>query len=386
VKRRFPLIALSLVPIVFVVAGAVIARVGVDRDAYRFLSVFGDALQLMRSHYVEQVDEEHLLSGAFEGMVSGLDGFSAYLTAAERAELERPLPAGSAGVSVLPGGGGVVAVQVWPDSPASEAGLKPGDQIWAIDGEPTRGQALAQVLRRLSGDPGETRGLSVLDGGSFTRREVEIVLSRQSHGGASVTLEPGAVALLTVQDLTRVDAGDLRTDLEYAIREGSALLLIDLRDAVGGTPDDAARFLSLFLDGGPAVTITDRTGGEATKPVPGGDVVWSLPIHVLVNRATAGGAEIVAAALRDRSSAPISGERTYGQGSLQELLRFEDGSGVLLSTRALKSPAGETWNTTGLDPDEPIEQTAEARRGEAPDNQLDQALEWSREAVREAAA
>ena len=105
------------------------ARVGGDRDAYRYLSVFGDALQLMRSHYVEQLADDDLLEGAFEGMVSGLDGFSAYLTSEERVALELPRPVGGTGLVVLPGGGGAVIVKVREGSPAGEAGLKPGDQI-----------------------------------------------------------------------------------------------------------------------------------------------------------------------------------------------------------------------------------------------------------------
>jgi carboxyl-terminal processing protease len=384
--RRLTLLVVSLLIVLFVLAGAVMARVGGERDAYRFLSVFGDALQLMRSHYVEQLADDVLREGAFEGMVSGLDGFSAYLDADERAELERPRPAGGTGLVILPGGGGAVIVKVRAGSPGDESGLKPLDQIWAIDGRPTRGKAFVQILRELAGEPGDVRTLNVLDGGTFARREVEVVLSRAAHAGASVTLEEGGVALLSVNDLSRVKRAEVVEELDYARRKGAGVLLVDLRGLVEGTPQEAARLLSLFVEGGAAVTITDRSGDEETTPIPAGKVAWNLPVRVLVDRATAGGGEIVAAALRDRAGAEISGETTFGNGSLQEVLGFEDGSGVLLSTRSMSSPSGTTWNGSGLEPDERIEQEPGARRGESPDAQLARALDWSRALVEEPAA
>jgi C-terminal processing protease CtpA/Prc len=107
-------------------------------------------------------------------------------------------------------------------------------------------------------------------------------------------------------------------------------------------------------------------------------VAWQGEIRVLTNGATAGAAELVCAVLRERAGAILAGESTYGLGALQELLPLDESVGVLLSTRSMSSPEGESWHGKGLDPENPIDQTPEARRGDEPDRQLDEALDWIR--------
>lgn len=375
--RRLPLVLFSLLLVLFVVVGAGLARVGGDK-AYRYLNVFGDALQLIRSHYVDPVDDDELLAGAFEGMVGGRDGFSAYLNGEEMSELQRPRGEAGTGLVLLPAGGAAMVVAVRPDSPGERAGIKVGDQLWAIDDEPLMQLAYEQVLRRLSGAAGEVRQLRLLDGRTFQRRSAELTLERVGYDPYRLSLEEGGVALLRVSDLALLSLEELGEELAAIEGRGAESLLIDLRSVVGGTPEQAAAFLSLFLDGGPAARLSGRDGSEELVPVPAGAVAWKGDIRILTNGATAGAAELVGAALRERAGALLVGENTFGLGALQELLPLDDSSGVLLSTRSVTTPEGRGWHGKGLEPENAIVQTPEARRGEEPDGQLEAALEWVR--------
>jgi carboxyl-terminal processing protease len=371
-------VIVSLTLVLFVVLGVGLARVGGER-AYRYLNVFGDALQLIRSHYVDPVDDEELLAGAFEGMLAGRDGFSAYLGAEEMREMREPLGEAGTGLVLLPGGGAAVVVAVRAGSPAERAGIKTGDQLWAIDDEPLMQLAHEQVLRRLSGAPGEVRRLRMLDGMTYQRRNQELTLETVSYEAHRLTVEEGAVALLRVQDLAGLSAPELAEDLAGAGDQGATALLLDLRSVVGGTPEQAATFLSLFLDGGAAARLTSRDGRSEIVPVPAGSVAWTGEIRILTNGATAGAAELVSAVLRERSDALLAGESTYGLGALQEILPLDESAGVLLSTLSMSSPGGESWHGTGLEPENPIVQTPEARRGDEADGQLLEALDWVRQ-------
>jgi carboxyl-terminal processing protease len=377
VTRRLPLVLLSLILVLFVVVGAGLARVGGEK-AYRYLNVFGDALQLIRSHYVDPVDDDELLAGAFEGMVGGRDGFSAYLDREEMSELQEPRGEAGTGLVLLPAGGASVVVAVRPDSPAERAGIKVGDQIWAIDDEPLMQLAHEQVLRRLSGAAGEVRRLRMLDGRTFQRRSEELTLERVGFDAFELSVREGGIALLGVADLERISLEDLAEELGAVQSRGAESLLLDLRSVVGGTPEQAASFLSLFLDGGTAARLSSRDGRDELVAVPAGGVAWRGDLRILTNGATAGAAELVGAALRERADALLVGESTYGLGALQELLTLDESAGVLLSTRSMTSPEGLSWHGEGLEPENAIEQTPEARRGDEPDGQLEAALEWVR--------
>jgi carboxyl-terminal processing protease len=181
------------------------------------------------------------------------------------------------------------------------------------------------------------------------------------------------IAVLEIRDLARVDADDLALELDHVRSRGLERLMLDLRNACSANPRDAIPVVELFAVG-PLLRLAERSGViletlEAVREEP----VWSGPVAVLVNGASAGGAEAVAQLLRSERSAKIYGETTYGLGSEPRLFELSDGSALVLSAALWQTRAGQTWNRDGVEPDLIVRGLG--RSEETQGDQLERALE-----------
>lgn len=323
-------------------------------STYRYLRVFEDVWTYTRSHYVEPVNENALLDGAFRGMVGSLDGASAYLPPGEEKILQAPPAPGRPGMETLPAGGGPMIVRVDPGGPAERAGLAVGDQVWKIGGKSARDVAGAwpQAKRRLSGPVGSQLELMVLDGKTFKMREVKVAL--EAPRGPGYLLERrGGVLYLRFYDPEFLDLARLQQELSQRLAQDRQVpLLVDLRGTVGLDRAAMGRLAAVFFPGRTAYKLVARQGSDEVIDAAAGTApTIGRPLFTLVDTTTAGAGEALAALLKERAGALLCGRTTYGLGALPEILPLSRGGSVLLTTREIRTPGGLRWSDKGIEPE-----------------------------------
>lgn len=328
-------------------AGVVTAVVG-SSSADGVIDAAADRIE---ESAAEPVDRAELERAAVEGMLKTLgDRWSSYYDASEYASFEDALEGRYSGVGlwVRAGRAGVVVSSVQADSPADEAGLVAGDVIVAVDGWPTSGGSVGEVVQRLRGPSGTDVAVGVLrDGVVSTISATRTVLST-----SEVTVEQLA------DGITRIDIRTFTRGVGRSVREAMAAdpasieggVVLDLRGNPGGLLDEAVEVASAFLDEGPVVSYEQRDAPDRVLYALGaGDT--STPVVVLVDGGTASAAEVVAAALQDRSRAVVVGSRTYGKGSVQEPSVLPNGSAIELTIGRYLTPTGRVIDGRGIEPD-----------------------------------
>jgi len=383
-RGRMLLLATSALLVLLVLGGSVAVRVGATDSSYRQVVRFSEVLSLVLENYVDPVDSDALLQGAYEGMLNGLDASGTFLTPAEMKEWQATDAGAVAdpGLAVLKTYGALQVIRVPHGSPAERASIVAGDQIRRINGRPIRDISLEQALRMLRGKPGSAVALGILHAKAGIEREdvdVQRVVRTESAFSMDVI---GETAVLRVVDLSRVQEEDLTVELAALPGKSARRLLIDLRDEVEGSPRDAMRVLNSFVSGD-TLRLRERNGKVVeTLKSSGSGNAWPGAIAVLVNGATAGGAEAVARVLQVRRGAAVLGEGTFGWASEPKLFKLSNGSGLLLAAQLWETSTAESWETDGVKPD--VSVAAGSRTPEALADQLQRALQAFESRDREA--
>ena len=385
-RTRWMLLAVSTAIVVAVLGGALALSAGAADGAYRQVLTFSEVLSLVLDNYVDPVDQESLLQGAYEGLLGGLDDRGAYLSAAEVAAWKKPAtePTADVGMTVLKSGPLVQIVGVTPSSPADRAGLEIGDQIRQIDGRPVRSLSWDQIVRTLRGAPGSAVRLAIVHPREgFKRQDVD--LARAAVVGAAHETEvDSGVAVVVVRDLARIKADALAADLARVKGQGATRLLLDLRNVAGGSPRDVAAVAGLFA-AGPAFVLKDKQGRSVeTVSAKGAGDAWAGPVAVLVNGGTAGSAEALVRWLQGKRDAKIFGEGTFGLGPEPRLIELPDGGGLLVPAYLWETAGGKRWSDEGIKPDTEVraELRAEGKLADALAEQRKRTIEaWTRDAA-----
>lgn len=352
-RSRVALLVASSAIVFLLLGGGLTLGVGPENGSHRQVILFAEVLSLVLDNYVDPVDGDTLLRGAYEGMLGGLDPLGAYLNPKEVARWKKA-PQGrqvGPGLAVLKGAGYLHVVSVAPGSPAEVAGIEPGDQIRQVEETSIRDISLAQARRLLEGEPGTAVRLSILrPREGFKREELTVTRAARKDAAYALTMDRG-VAVLTVRDLARLPDRAFTTEIEGLRERGVEKLLLDLRDVADGTTREGAKVASLFAIGDQLV-LKDRAGRvyetlRSDRKAP----LWSGRVGVLVNGATAGGAEALAALLRQERGAEVYGEATHGLGAEPKLLELQNGAGLLVSAYVWETSSGQRWNDGGLEPD-----------------------------------
>jgi len=334
-------------------------------------------------------------------LLESLDADSSYLTPADYKLYKAGTGGGpkiaQVGINASKRFGYATVVSVVPGSPADKAALKDGDILEAIEGQDTRDISLAMINRMLEGTPGSTLTVSVVrpqkaepDKLSMTRTPAVLppVKDEMYENASILYIKPG---ILDRDHVTQVE-----TKLKAMSKAGNKKVLLDLRDVAAGDMAEATRLANDLLKDG---TIATLEGQKVTKQVftadPAKTINGTAPVVVLVNRGTAGPAELVAAALLDNKRADVVGEKTFGEGAQQKTFELPDGSALILSVAKYASPSGKKLqddgvtpsvlvasgldDQTGVDEDEPAEATpttpAKAKPSSEVDEQLTKALD-----------
>jgi len=328
----------------------------------RYVAVYN----AVKDAYVEPLDDQALMKASLRGLLSDLDPHSAYLDEKEMSELRADTEGEYAGIGVeterRPDESLLVVAPI-DGTPAQRAGLRAGDVIVAIDGEPLVGNAGPK--HDLRGEPGTSVTVTITRTGEPAPRDLVIVRELiHVNSVESRLLEPGYgyVRISTFQADT---APQLRRQLGELTGRGATPLrglVMDLRSNPGGLLSAAVEAADALLDDGLIVRTRGRLEtANASYHAKPGDLLDGAPVVVLVDAGTASAAEVLAGALRDHRRATLMGSRTYGKGSVQTVVPLDNGDAIKLTTARYYTPAGKSIQASGLRPD--IVLRGEAARG-----------------------
>ena len=335
---------------------------GSDDTLYKQGETYAEAYQFIRSNYVEEVDPEKLFYGALKGMAEAVgDVHTTYLAPAEYESAKAHTSGEFVGIGVyfrtLQDGRQLILAPL-RNSPAYSAGIRPGDVIEAVNGNPVKGINSYAVQELIKGEEGEPVELTIIR--HDTGKAEKMTLKRAKvkiESVVSVGFVDGEkeIGYVRVEAFSRETADDLLAAVKRLKKEGMKGLIIDLRDNGGGLLNQAIKVSDLFLDEGVIVSTRGRTpdsnkvyrarGGNTALP---GNCV---PIAILMNRGTASASEIVAGCLRDHGRAVLVGTNTYGKNSVQTIKEMEGGKSALKLTIAHYYTPNNTSLDDGLKPD-----------------------------------
>ena len=351
-----------------------------------------DAQQLQRlaevrsrihERYVTDVNAQQVTDGAIRGMLEALhDPYSAYLPAEGLAAADRETAGrlSGIGIQIRLEKDEITVVTPIEDSPALKAGIRPGDMITAIDGQPTKGLTLADAVQRILGRKGTAVKLTLRRAGEtfevpLTRAQIKVHSVRGFRRGPDnnweFLLEPDkGLGYVQITHFNESTSHDLREVLQ-ALKKKLRGLILDLRFCPGGLLSAAFETVELFIPQGLVVTVKGNRGEEKVYRADGKAVLADTPLLVLVNEQTASAAEIVAGALKDNGRATLVGTRTYGKGSVQEIVKLTDGGALKLTTAHYFLPSGRSIQKAagaadwGVDPTDGYYLPVDARQNEA---------------------
>ncbi len=319
------------------------------------------ALNQIRDHYVEEVDEQTLAQGAIDGMLAQLDNYSLLLDSEEFRQLQQDAEGAFSGVGIEieQRDGEFVVTALMDDSPAFHAGIKASDRIEAVDAEPTAGLSIDQLVDRVKGEPGTEVVLTLLRKNASKASIVRVVRSQLSVESVHVRMLEDGVVHARLTQFQQGTARELSSALSHLDNTPPVRgLILDLRNNPGGLLSSAIGVADLFLQRGVIVTTRKRRGESAPQHFRAtlDDILPGRPIAVVINAGSASAAEVVAAALQDHQRAVLVGTRSFGKGSVQTLMpKLGLQQTIKLTTAEYFSPKGHAINNIGVSPEVLIE-------------------------------
>ena len=332
-------------------------RAGADDATYEGLSNFTRVLDIVERNYVEEVDSEKLTTSAIDGMLKTLDPYSTYLSPERYRELEIGTSGefGGVGMEVSEENGFLTVITPIEGSPAEKAGIKPRDQIIEIEGKSTQGMVVQEAVQLLRGPSGTAVKITIRREGEPEPRVVTLIRDKIVVKSVKSELLDNGIGYIRLAQFQDHSSDELRQAIAgLEAKNGKELrgLILDLRNNPGGLLTEAIDIVDEFIDTGLIVSVKGRTQDQtreyyATK----NGSFQTFPVVVLVNEGSASASEVVAEALQDSKRAVILGTKTFGKGSVQTIIKLEDGSGLKLTTAKFYAPSGRSINKVGVTPD-----------------------------------
>ncbi len=345
-------------------AGPLIAQeAGKNVSIYEQLDLFGSIFERVRQDYVEQVDDKTLIEAAINGMLTSLDPHSSFLSANDYEDMQTQTRGtfGGLGIEVGQEDGLVKVISPIDGTPAAEAGVKPGDFITHVDGEPLMGLSLDESVEKMRGPIGSEITITILREGEtepfdlkITRDTIKLTVVKTRVEGQAVVLR-----IATFNDETY---DTLKAEMEKAIAEAGGIdkvtgFVVDLRNNPGGLLDQAIQVSDAFLDKGEIVSTRGRKPEDSERwNAEAGDLAQGKPMVALINGGSASASEIVTGALQDHRRAIVVGTKSFGKGSVQTVMPVTSDSAIRLTTARYYTPSGRSIQAMGINPDIIVEQ------------------------------
>lgn len=361
--------ALALVPV------ATSAMANVESNSFRELDLFMEVFNRVKANYVEPVDNETLIKGAIQGMLSALDPHSSFVSDLDFDNLRIATEGeyGGLGLVVTMEDGAVKVVAPTEDTPADRAGIKAGDYITHLNGRLIYGGSLDEAIEEMRGAPGTDITLTLVRPGAD--KPIEVTLTREVIVQKPVKWEVknnvGIININTFSANTGADTRAAVAAIKQALGGRNPLgYIVDLRNNGGGLLSQAIEVSDVFLTHG---EIVSQRGRERTdieryyaESMVRGDLTDGLPIVVLVDAGSASASEIVAGALQDHHRALVMGERSFGKGSVQTLIQLGSTAALRLTTARYYTPSGRSVQEGGIEPDISVPQISDPDYADRP--------------------
>lgn len=321
------------------------------------LRTFAEVLDRIKSAYVEPVDDKTLLENAIKGMLSNLDPHSAYLEPEAFQELQESTSGefGGLGIEVGTEDGFIKVVSPIDDTPASKAGIQPGDLIVKIDGQPTKGLSMMEAVDKMRGKAGSPIVLTLVrEGGQpFDVELKRAVIKVKSVKSQLLDKNYGYIRITQFQVNTGEEVGKALAKLRKENSDKKlAGLVLDLRNNPGGVLQSAVEVADHFLTKGLIVYTKGRiANSELRFSADPADASEGVPLVVLINGGSASAAEIVAGALQDHKRGVLMGTDSFGKGSVQTVLPLNNDRALKLTTALYFTPNGRSIQAQGIVPD-----------------------------------
>jgi carboxyl-terminal processing protease len=354
-------------------------QAGTPDDLNVLFEPFWEAWKIVHDEYVDQpIDDTLLLQGAIQGMLDSLgDPYTSYLDPNTYFQLDSQLEGGYQGIGawVDTDSEFLTIISPMPDSPAEKAGLEPGDEIIAIDGEDMTGIDGNLVIRRVLGPAGSSVLLTIRRESLPDPFDVEIIRAEIVIPSVRSEMLENSVGYIQLFQF----GNDTDTDLRAAIREleddGAQSLILDLRYNGGGLLTSSIDVASEFISSGVILYQEYGDGSRDTHRAKPGGLATEIPLIVLINEGSASASEIVAGAIQDYERGLIVGTTSFGKGSVQLPIKLSNDQGAVRVTIARwLTPDERQIAGVGIEPDVTVELTEEAIAAEQ-DTQLEKALE-----------
>src|SRR5438270_1148403 len=352
-KIKSAILVASAGVLLFSLAGQIRGvRASNNDGAYPQFEVYSEVLSRVRSEYVEEPNLPTVTDGALHGLLESLDSNSSYLNPEQYKEYKaRKIGSkGDVGAAVSKRFGYAEVVAVIPGGTADKAGLQDTDILEAIEGKSTREMSLAQIRSMLTGEPGSNVNLSVVRARRSEPQKVVVTRDIVTIPPVKDKMLDDGIEQIRVDALNKGKSQEIANRIKAVQKSGVKKLSLDLRDCAAGDEAEGVATANLFLNHG---TITYLQGQKYPREAFNADpakAVTTLPLVVLVNKGTAGPAEIVAAAVLENARGDVVGDKTFGDGSVQKLIELQDGGALILSIAKYYSPQGKAIQDTAVTP------------------------------------
>lgn len=336
-------------------------------DQFRELEEFLAVYKKVKSSYVDKVEDKQLMEGAIQGMLASLDPHSGFLNKSDFSNLQTQIDGeyGGLGLSVTLEDEAVKVIAPTKDTPADKAGIKSGDYITHLDGKLIFGGTLDEAVEAMRGVPGTSIKLTIVRPGRDAPFDVSITR-------AIIDLKPvqwevkdriGLITITGFSEETGADVVSAVSSIKKSLGGKPLGYIVDLRSNPGGILDEAVAVSDAFLSEGEIVSERGRDKRAierwwAERAVPG-DVTGGAPIIVLVDAGSASASEIVAGALQDHHRGLVMGERSFGKGSVQNVLPLTRDTGLRLTVARYHLPSGRSVQEGGIKPDIQVPQLSD---------------------------
>lgn len=352
-RTKFALVVFSASLALYTVVGSWMStRAQQQNDPGAQLRIFESVLQHIQQDYVDEPDLGKVRAGALRGLAYGLDPYSTYLSAEQVRDFRSGTAANqpSIGAELSQVASYLYVIAPVKGGPAEKAGIQAGDIIEYIDSKATRDISLYDARQLLSGAPNSEVKLRVLRAGT---RPLTLNVRRAvvQTPVAEARMEAGRIGVVRVNSLDAGEAADVKARVQDLLKQGAQKLVLDLRSVAGGSLAEGVKVANLFIREG-ALAQTVGRGNKPLKTLPADpkEAIFAGPTVVVIDRGTAGAAEIVASAFKELKRGEVVGEKSFGAGAEQQLFTLRNGDGLLLTTVKWASSTGKAFLGTGVTP------------------------------------
>ena len=319
----------------------------------------GEVVRELRESFIDQerLSAEELNAAAIKGILDYLDDpYTAYLSPEQYQNFTATLAGETGefegiGADVTLMDGRLLILGPRPDSPASRAGIRPGDIVVAVDGLDIEGLDLPEAVDLIRGPKGSTVVLRIIRPGTLRSIDISVVRDTIRLTNVNARMQEDGVGYIGVGTFDARTADGVREAIAGLRSEGARGLVLDLRNNTGGLVDAAVSVVSEFVESGLVFVVRNNDAADEEYEATGEGTAYDLPLVVLVNGFSASASEIVSGALQDHDRAVVVGVRTFGKGSVNQLSRLDSGSGLYVTIARWLTPNGRVIEAEGVEPD-----------------------------------